>query len=234
MSITKRRVVWVWLSALTVACGCVESQPVDRSKPFEVKELDACLAIVVDMSGSFAESWDGRAHKVFLDLMDRFFVDSAGGRSRVVIAQLSGEREAVLFEGAPADLRRRFQRPEDLSAFLKERSNPTSSEVFRSTRRTLDYVSNVQGVTERTRLLTVILSDMADTTSDLETRKREGSAMLDSLTRYREQGGGLALYFVGREEIDRWRRILKKAGFEPGQYVIESHLVEHPQLPRLD
>ncbi|WP_050769461.1 hypothetical protein [Blastopirellula marina] len=222
------------LSALSIG-GCIESQATQvNQKPFETQELDACLAVVVDMSGSFHDQWDDRAYTLFLQLIDRFFTEGMGSESRVVLGQLSDNQNAILFEGTPAEMRRRFRSPEELNEFLKANSDPKSSPVFEATGKTVEFMSSMPGVTERTRLLTVVLSDMADSEQDPETRSQKGFQMLDSLKRYRAQGGGLALYFVSQEETARWRRILSDAGFEPGQYVIEHEMVANAQLPRFD
>lgn len=219
------------LAALVAAAGCVESQRTGAHRPFEAVEHDAVLAIVVDQSGSFAGYWDDKAHRLFLELMDQFFTEGAGEESRVVLAQLSGSDEVVLFEGSPAELRERFRTPEDLNAHLRRSADPGASQVYRATDRVLRYVSAMPGVTDQTRLMTVMLSDLVETGVD---RHREGAKMLAALTRYREQGGGLALYYVAKEETPRWREILGRAGFEPGSYVIEGELVARPQLPSFD
>lgn len=223
--------VIVLLAALS---GCVPSTDDHRVAHFESHELDSCLAIVVDLSGSFSANWDDRAYQLFVSLMDQFFSEGTGGEARIVIGQLSGSDEVVLFEGRPADLQAKFASPAALNDFLEEHSNPGGSPVYAATDRALDYVLSMPGVTGETRLLTVVLSDMADSEPDAAARRQSGHQMLATLKRYRERGGGLALYFVSPEEMPRWNRILDMAQFEPGSYVIESTLVAEPQLPQFD
>lgn len=221
---------------LLVCClGCIKA-PADSKhhKPFEVTQLDACLNIVVDMSGSFAYSWDDQAYKLFLELMDQFFTEQAGEGSRVVICQLSGNENVVLFEGRPDELRAKFRSPEALNQFLQQHSDPTQSLVYRATSQALDYAQSIPGVTDKTRLLTVILSDMHDTESDPEKQIRQREQLSQSLKEYQQLGGGLALYFVSQDQIPYWKKRLTETGFEPGMYVIESHLVAKPQLPRFE
>ncbi len=222
------------LGLLVISSGCIENPPMDQQKPFEVQELDAALSIVVDQSGSFCGEWDDRAYDLFLELMDQFFTTSMGGETRVVIAQLSGNENTILFEGRPGELRSRFHSPAELSAFLHEHADGGGSHVYQATADTLNYVGSLQGVTENTRLLTVILSDMQDNQLDRQARQQSGSELLEALKDYQQRGGALALYFVADDEIDRWHRILKTAGFEPGMYLIENDIVENPQLPRFD
>ncbi|QDU98622.1 hypothetical protein [Lignipirellula cremea] len=218
-----------------IANGCVKSTAIQGGhKPFEMEAVDECLVLIADMSGSFSESWDDRAYTLFLELMDRFFQEGMGSESRVVLGQLSGSDKVILFQGTPAELRRRFRSPEDLNNFLRENSDPSRSAVFDATGKTVDYIRSMQGVTEKTRVLTVILSDMVESESNQTTRSQSGHRMLNSLKRYKEQGGTLALYFVALDEMPRWRQILEMAGFEPGQYVIENAIVAKPELPRFD
>jgi len=216
---------------MTVQVGCIEAPPIDQTPLFDVTELDACLAIVVDMSGSFGNSLDERAFPLFLELSERFFTEGSGGENRIIIAQLSGATQVVLFEGRPEELRSRFKSPDELSRFLKEQSDPARSPVFAATTRVTDYVLAMPGMTERTRLLTVILSDMQDSETDRQLRSASGWKMLESLKKYQKRGGSLALYFVAERETARWNRILLMAEFAPGAFVIENNVTASPRLP---
>lgn len=221
----------------TFGCGgCIENQTSKIDRPaFETVELEAALAIVVDMSASFANNWDDRAYKLFLQLMDRFFMEGMGsGESRVVLGQISGNANVILFEGTPAEVRKRFRSPEELNEFLKQNSEPNSSPVYEATERMATYMSTMPGVTDNTQLLLVTLSDLAESEPDAKLRSQKGHKMIDALKRYQQQGGGLALYFVSQDETSRWQLILGNAGFEAGQYVIQHDMVANAQLPRFD
>ncbi len=215
-------------------CGCVEKVAITRAKPFEVVELETSLGVLVDMSASYADSWGERAHRLFLRLMDELFRTGAGAECRVVIGQLSASEPVVIFEGRPNELRRKFKTPDSFNAFLKANSDPSSSKVYDSTRTMINYMSSLNGVTEDTRLITVILSDMQDSESDKAAWKASGDKMLASLKEYQKKGGGLALYFVAQDQTKLWREVMASAGFGLGEYVIETNLSESPQLPRLD
>lgn len=213
--------------------GCVPTQP-HTTAPFAPTELESCLTVVVDMSGSFHGSLDEQAYPLLVELMDRFFTHSSGGETRVVIAQLSGAEQAVLYEGRPADLRNRFDSPDELAAFLRERSDPSASPVYRSVGQTLAHVNALPGVTERTRLMTVVLSDLDDNELRSERRSEDTTRLVRALKRYRELGGALALYCVAPEEVSRWRQILQLAGFARERCVVESQLVARPTLPSFE
>ncbi len=216
---------------LIILTGCVPNNAAEREAPFEVTELESVMAIVIDVSGSFRDKWDADAYRMFVNLSQRFFEESAGGEARLIISQLSANKQAVLFEGHPSDLRKRFRSPEEFSQFLLDNSDPSSSRVYDATRQTIDYMNGLEGVTESTRILTVILSDLRDSESDGTIRGSTGQAMLDSLSAYQQRGGALALYYVANEEIARWREVISRAGFEPGFYTIETEISAKPRLP---
>ena len=239
MRITKRN----WLCWFCLACtlhisvtGCVRSDSLRQPTPFEKNDLDACLAYVVDQSGSFENIWDQGAYELFLRISEKFFTESSGEETKIVIAQLSGNSSeaVVLFEGRPSDLKGRFKSPDELGDFLKQNADPSGSNVFEATRKVTDYLMAMSDVTEKTRLMTVFFSDMIDSESVPYERSHSGRQMLTSLTKYRELGGTLAMYYVDPHETVRWRRICDEAGFEKGQFVIESTLVENPVLPNFN
>ncbi len=229
---------WTLLILLLVSIGCVQEPVTQNHKPFKVNELDACLIVAIDMSGSFQDSWekDGKAFRLFFELMEQFFTEQIGSQTEVILGQISGNDQTVIFQGSPEQLKQRFRSPEEFSRFLKERSDPSSSPVYDATHRIMEHVNRLEGVTENTRLMTVILSDMNDSEKkkDKEQWKKSGHRMLKSLTEYRELGGALAMYFVDKDEMARWRLIIRDAGFTPGMYVVEDELVDTPQLPKFD
>ena len=166
------------LSICLLSIGCIERPTSRKAKPFEVVELESCLCLLIDMSGSFGTSWEDRAHKLFLQLLDAIFAD-AGAESRVVIGQLSGNDQVVLFEGQPNELRRKFKSPEDLNSFLLKHADPSASKVYESTRKMVDYAAALNGVTDETRMVTVVLSDCLLYTSP-SPRDRQKSRMPSS------------------------------------------------------
>jgi hypothetical protein len=219
---------------MALLAGCIK-KPIDTGEHthFETVETDACLAIVVDLSGSFHNDWqqDGRAHRLFMDLITQFFNEGLGQESRVVLGQISHSDDFVLFEGTPNELTRRFRTPESLNDFLQQHADPQSSKVYRSTRGMLDHLAGMNGTTSNTRRLVVVLSDMHDSESSLEEWRKAGNEMFLALQSYADSGGGLALYFVAEDQKQLWSDLLEQAGFSQGSYVIEGQLSESPQLP---
>lgn len=213
--------------------GCIQSPQESDVAPFSQEGLDAVLCITVDMSGSFQEFWDERAYAVFLNISDRFFTTGMGGDTRLVIGQLSGN-SGMLFEGTPADFRKRFQSPQEFSDFLKSQADPNSSQVYLATERTVDHVMAMSGITDQTKVLVCILSDMVDSEADQATSQHNQEEMLLSLANYQRSGGGLAIYFCHHDLMPQWHDLLRRAGFQPGFYIIENNLSASPQLPSFE
>ncbi len=230
-------IVVLGLFSILFLSGCIAKPPQSSDyQPFVPVELDAVLSIVVDLSGSFHDDWqrDGRAHKLFLDLVNQFFAERMGTESKVIIGQISNSDTFVLFDGTPQELTKRFRSPEQLNQFLQENADPKGSKVYRSTQRMFDYLTELNGVTENTQVLTVVLSDMKDSESEPEAWRKSGNEMFASLKTYSKTGGGVALYFVADDEKSRWRKLLEQAEFPPGSFVIEGQLTETPQLPSFE
>lgn len=236
MTIKLTKIIAIGFVAICLA-GCIKKPPsTAQYTPFKPVETDACLAIVVDLSGSFHDDWqrDGRAHRLFLELITQFFNEALGQESRVVLGQISNSDQFVLFDGTPNELTQRFRTPESLNDFLTEHADPQGSKVYRSTQQMFTYLSDMKGVTENTKRLVVVLSDMKDSKSSLEEWRKSGDEMLSALQSYSKAGGGVALYFVAEDQKAPWRDLLLEAEFTAGSYVIEGQLSESPQLPSFE
>lgn len=222
------------VALLLLASGCVVSAPKAKSIPLEVEPLEAVLVVGVDLSGSFANDFSERAYPLLLNVMQKFFVAQMGSNCKVVLAQISAQEDAVLFEGTPRDLRRRFSDPDALSKFLLANSKPDGSPVFESMKKMLHYVNQMADIDSETKVLSVVISDLNNSDEGQAAWKKKGESMLAELKVYQKLGGALALFYVDREQVDLWKRIFAAAKFEPGMFMISNDLVEDPQLPTFD
>ncbi len=223
--------VVVLFGLLSPIWGCVKV-PTAESKPmFEVEHLDACLAVVVDMSDSYRDDWETRAHALLLDLMQRFFSESRGSRSKIVLAQLSDADQVVLFEGTPADLQARFRTPRQLGDYLRAHSESGSSKVFHAVSEITTHLVSDSQISAETQLLTVMLTDGINTRSRAVENRDLEQEMHRALVRYREKQGAFAMYFVAESQTTFWKQTLNNAGFEPGTFIVEDARVASPQLP---
>jgi hypothetical protein len=223
------------LSIVTfILIGCVPVQEANRAAPFVEEDFENVLTILIDTSGSFRDKWREHGYQLFLELSDQFFAGAIGTRTRLVLGQIGSGKHTVFFEGQVSDLRMRFASPDQLSSFLNEHSTGASN-VYQATGDITRYVNNLAGVGPGTRLLTVVFSDMRESTVDDSLRSTSGREMLEELKAFRAKNGAIALYYVAEDEIPRWRRILEEeAEFPSGYYVIENHLSESPQLPNFE
>ena len=216
--------------------GCVAKVERQAKPMFETKSLDACLLINVDLSQSFSHDFGQRAFPLLMTVVTEFFEAQSGNDCKVVLAQTSATSadQTVLFEGTPRQLRQRFDSPEALSEFLMSKSDPNRSPIYEAMGNVIAYANRMPDAGEDTKVLTVTISDLIDSETDVEKRKAHGRVLVDELKTYQAAGHGLALYYVALSETDKWTQIMDRCGFERGQYVIANTLTDQPPMPRLD
>lgn len=219
-----------------LAIGCFKPQNAKHFTPFETEELDACLAITIDLSGSFSRDWqaDGKAYRLFSNLINQFFSDGTGTDSRLIIGQISDSGDMLLFDGSATEFMRKFDSPETFNQFLASNSDPAGSKVYESFSQVLRYVNSIPEVGASTRMMLVSLSDLLDNDANFSDWDDVSNALETPLSEFASRGGGIAMYFVDRNEKPKWRTLLQSSGFKPGTFAIETGLVESPQLPSFD
>ena len=220
------------LGFLTV-CTILGCEPVSdqeqaaKIEPLKVPKRDYILALAVDTSGSFIGEMfarDARGYRFMQHAVDRFFRDRMGADDHVLIAQLSGNKRPLLWEGTPRDLKRRFGDSETLRTFLAQASDTAGSRLYDGVAQTLEYVYSLPGVKEgETQVCVLVLSDMEDNASGGKARMVEGLRKLKGL------GSGIGFYFVDIDRMEDTRQCLREAGLDPR--FVESRIVENPPLP---
>jgi hypothetical protein len=214
--------------ALSLA-GC-ERYVVVESSPIHAVERGYILAIVLDTSGSFAQTMfegDRAGYRFFLRASDQFFRDRMGENDRILITQLSAEDRTLLWEGPPLSLRRRFGNSASLRQFLEEKSNPGGSRAYAAVADTLDYLYELPGVSEgKTKVCVLVLSDMLDNSPTQETDRRQ---MADSLSRLAQADASIGFYWVDQMCLSDCRQCVADAGIT--DCVIECDVVDEPRLP---
>ncbi|MEM7811334.1 MAG: hypothetical protein AAF532_07655 [Planctomycetota bacterium] len=221
------------ITAIAATSGCVEVPPNEGRAAFESESLDIALTVVIDLSGSFSHTWDAAGFAHFQQLTDLFFRESLGAESRLTIGQLSGNTQTMIWEGSGHDLRRSFQSPADFANFVKASiaaADRGSSPVSQSIANAIRYVEGTPNLTPRTRKLTVLYSDLMDTGSSEEDERD----MLETLKRYTESGGGIALYYAEPSVRPVYLQKFANAGLNPRSYCVETRLVARPPLPSFD
>lgn len=212
--------------------GCFKAEQAPELGPLGDNDLDAVLVFIFDLSGSFEPTLNVRAYPTTFRIMDDFFEGTQGSRARIVIGQLSGEEGRMLFDGTPGDLRALCHSADDLRQFVKDNSDPGGSPVYQSIERGMDYVTAINGITDKTKVLTIVMSDLAD--NHRNGWQAQHNKMLETLSRYERLGGSIALYYVDSMLTGSWKQTLLGAGFGQDRFIIESTLVDHPRLPKFE
>ena len=236
MNFKNRKLVFFTLAITCFATGCFEKQEARNFTPFDTEELDACLAITIDLSGSFSRDWqaDGKAYRLFTNLISQFFNDGIGTDSRLIIGQISDSGDMLLFDGTATEFMRKFHSPETFNQFLASNSDPAGSKVYESFSQVLRYVNSISEAGPSTRMMLVSLSDLLDNDASFDDWDDVSDALETPLSEFASRGGGIAMYFVDRNEKPKWQSLLEASGFKPGTFAIETGLVESPQLPSFD
>ena len=222
---------WFIVAVVVVLAGC---QP-RIEEPVAVvpaQECDYLLAVVVDMSGSYAAQMtsDGRAYKFLMHLVERFFRDRIGSNDRIIIAQVSGTEKALLWDGSPRALRQEFASAKAFADFLQSRSNPAGSRIHDGIAETLEYVMDFPSVASgKTKSAMFVLSDMDDNFPDSDSSK---ARLVQALSEYAKTGGVVGFYWVDHALVSGWRQSLKAAGLNTS--VVESEISAQPPIPTFD
>lgn len=210
------------LACLTCACTPrIET----ASRLLERQEHEYVVTILLDMSGSFMDLMceQGAAYAFAMQVIQRYFHDRIGSQDRLVIAQISGIDQALLWEGSPHELRRQFPTARDFAAYLRSKSNPGGSAVHKAIHDSVEYVLDK----DTGHSAVFVLSDMIDTGP-----KDGRQQALQMLEKFARKKGVVALYYVAPELVSEWKADLAKAGFD--EFRVESAIVQRPTLPNFE
>ena len=228
-----RREMLLGMSSLALTLpGCAEPyvEPDGPVNPFQTTERDYVLAIAMDTSASFLGEMfgaTGRAYRFTMSAIDRFFRDRMEENDHVLLAQLSSSSDALLWEGTPRSMSRRFGSSDALKDFVLEHSDGGGSYLYAGIAQALSYLHNCPGVSDgKTPICVLVLSDMADNSP---TRADDKARMTQALGMFKDVPGGIGFYFVNPGLLDEVRNCLIDAGLDPR--FIESGILDDPPLP---
>ena len=230
------RLALKFLAIMLLCMGALPSCEQRRAEQTSIlpeQECEYLMAVVVDMSGSYAMQMQtdaGKAYRFLLLLVDRFFRDRIGSNDKIVIAQVSGAEKSLLWDGSPRALRQRFPNAEKFREFLLAGSDPMGSRVHDGVADTLDYIMGYPGVVNgETKSALFVMSDMDDNFPEAE---RSKARLLQSLTAYSRLGGVVGFYWVDQSLVPVWRDGLREAGSD--RAVVESEIAEEPLIPTFE
>lgn len=212
--------------------GCAERyvEPQGPVSPFRTPQRDYILAIAIDTSSSCLDEMfgkNGRGYEFALTAVHRLFQDRMGSNDHVLFAQLSSNRNALLWEGTPRSLMKRFGSSDGLRDFIVGKSNSRASHLYAGIAQTLTYLNNLPGVKEgKTPICILILSDMDDNSPSQAEDKRK---MIEAMRMFKDVPGGIGFYFVDANRIDDVRTCMTEAGID--SRFIESGIMETAPLP---
>ena len=222
------------LAALGVA-ACLGWLVLDSSRPTleenllgDDREYERVVVIGIDLSGSFLQlmAERGKAWEFLLRVIDRYL--RGNGNEKLILVQLSGNANALIWDGTPSQLRKDFPDQEAFRKHLLSRADPNGSRLHDGISEALEYQAGLPGMTPKTKRALLVLSDMDDNQSAPGSEQRLVKALGD----FGKRGGAVGMYFVDHFRVARWRSNLKAAGVR--NHVVESHIVATPTLPTLD
>jgi hypothetical protein len=148
----------------------------------------------------------------------------------VILAQLSANNRALLFQGTPQELRAKFPTSEAFKTWLMKTADPSGSLVHQALHQTVRY-SLADPVTGKGKSAIFVMSDMIDTDpAGMQAKEKALKALSD----YAKAGGVIGLYFVDQLICHDWHDHLKDAGFPPGHFRVYADIIDRPDLPVFD
>ena len=215
----------LFLSVLIGAIvGCERRETADVS-PFDQEPSDFVLLIAVD--GDYVTD-KPKAYELVTRAIDKYFHDRIGGHDQVIISQLSGNKEPLLWQGTPQHLRQEFPSQESFRSFLASHCDK-GSRINDGIAESLDYVMRTNSVADgKAKTVAMILSDMID---DQPPSKRSDERLMKALIRYAKRGG-IGFYFVNQKRMADIEEKMERAGFR--FRTLESDIHGRPPLPNFE
>ena len=212
----------------SLVAGCARRQEATSDVEFAEEESDYVLAVVFDLSGSFSDLManEGKGYEFAVAVLDRYFRNRSGTRDKVVLAQISGTSEPLLWEGSPLQLRQDFPTADSFRQFLLGRADPNGSLAHDGLAKTINYLSADRRVARgKAQSAVFVLSDMLDNSADSAAEDR----LADAIDTYARTDGTIAMYYVNQTLVPHWEQQLRDAGVR--KYLVECEIVGRPRLP---
>ncbi len=222
------------VSAALVGCTPVADKggPDATPSPLAREPYDYALLVAVDKSGSFdALMKPGGKGLAFLnDTVDHYFRGRLGNNDCLIVTQLSGNRQAILWQGSPKQLRTEFASSTDWAEFLDKKAAGGGSRVWDGLSDTLELAMTDPYIWNgKTKVVLIGITDMENNLVDSYTAEKR---LTDNLKAFAAKGGTAGLYFVGVNETTLWRRKLGECRFR--DFVVEPSVAANPRRPSFE
>jgi hypothetical protein len=195
------------------------------------EQYENVLVVLVDESGSFKELMkpDGAATKFLYDTVDHYFqARLASDQDLLIVAQLSGNRQALLFQGSPRDFRQRYSSAATFSQELERRSSGGGSRIYDGISDSIEFILNDPNLATA-HLCLIILSDMEQNLQDGYTTNQR---LENNLKAFVQRKGVMGIYFAEPQECIKWRQKLQKLSMR--DFVVEASIHENPRRPKFE
>jgi hypothetical protein len=204
--------IGAWLALCAVGC----QERVNQSEEvFRADDGGYVLTIAVDMSGSFKKfmAEDGKAWSFVCQVVDKYFRDRLGHSDKLILAQLSGSEQSLLWRGTPLELRQEFPSASAFHDWLAAHADPHGSRIYDGIAQAVEYTLSDPVMTSGNGKAAVfILSDMRDTAKN---RKQARERVIKALAEVASRDGVIGLYYVDVPLVRKWRKVLNDAGIRP-------------------
>lgn len=225
----------IFLASMLILMGCTKHSEQDDATQITLgrEDADTMIVIAVDLSGSFADRMtrDGKGYEFTMRVVDNYFRNSVGTKNRIIIVQLSApDRQPLLWDGTPIELRRDFPSAVEFRDFLLKKSHPAGSRIHDGVADALDYVLSDAGVAKgKTRSALFVLSDFDDNAPNpMKSEQR----LVQGLNAFGKKNGVVGFYFLEQPKVPIWRQHLQQSGVK--NWVCESEIVASPPLPSFE
>lgn len=220
------------LCVLGVACilttGCVKVEP-QANKTTKLRgsvpEVPVMLLTVVDLSSSFYGKYGDRVLPAVASDVEGFARSYKDSEARLVICQLSGEEQTVLWEGDPGDFRREYPTPNAFKSYLEgaiTQDDQGVSPVYRSIENAIQYALDTPGVTDRTAVNVFVHSDLLDTGPDLEKRREHAKQLVDLMKACESRSFWLYVRFAAIRGRSVMTKLFARGEIDPSMYTIDT------------
>lgn len=217
---------------IVAAPGCVPRAERGSESLFPIDESEFVLMLMIDPR-VIAEGAAGRGrqgHELMMRAVDEYFQARIGGNDKIILAQITGNKHSILWEGTPRALREEFATPEELDQFLQSQVKQQGDFLAHDAiAYGLKYLMRRRSVaTGQAMSVMMVLSTMEDTSEDPAAEQR----FMDECIKFLEMGGGIGFYFLSQEKYFPLCESFEKAGYP--MVPIEADVHGRPGLPNFD
>ena len=204
-----------------------------RESSFEAANIDYLAVMAINMSTDFRRSMerDDAAFKHVLAVVDTFNRHTVGSEARLVMTQVSGVGNTLLWEGTPRQLRQQFATAKDFRRFVLDKK-AGKPEAIKGLVTTTKYLLNHEALDNPDcKPALFIISDAQDQREYAETFK-DCAELAKNFTKISSRKGVCGWYFVDDANLDWAKEIVQRSGFS--DYRVEADIVRRPSVPRFN